>query len=229
MRTGTTRSNLKRVRKIPPECQSISKTTLQAELSHRIGYFLLNRTKADKGVSATKDLLLLKGRTILQSSKFRFLDGIFRSMYIRDNAQLFNDDVLANNIRHQSARSIRYLRSLQTGKKGKSGDIFFRQKFAGYNFQQAVYRPPRISAGSNELQSSAVENFSFNTTDYCCTRSRALASYKGSHFLQHTSRTLLLTESAISPSAAVQTRLLWYSSGRAYISDTLPKSNTRLE
>ena len=51
-------------------------------------FSVTNRTEADKGVSATESLLLLKGRVISQSSNFRFLNGILRSMHFQDQPKM---------------------------------------------------------------------------------------------------------------------------------------------
>ena len=57
-----------------------------------------------------------------------------------------------------------------------------------------------------------------------------LFAREGRHFSQDTSRTLTLSESTNIMGAAVQIRLLSYSSGRALIRDTiLPNSSTRRE
>ena len=90
-----------------------------------------------------------------------------------------------------------------------------------------------VRAGSNELPKCCKEfSFQYNGLMYCiaCVTSEAytvLFARKGSHFSHDTSRTLMLTESTNILSAAIQIRLLWYSSGGAVISDTPLKFKIR--
>ena len=76
-------------------------------------------------------------------------------------------------------------------------------------------------------------SFQYNGLLYCRALARreaytVLFVRKGSHFAHDTSRKLILKECTICLSTGIQIRLMWYSSGRAVISDTLSKSNTGL-
>ena len=80
--------------------------------------------------------------------------------------------------------------------------------------------------------SSVIKSFRFSTTDYSIVELASAAKLTqyflpgiDFFFTKHIAN--ILTESTNFLSEAFQIRLLWYSSGRAVISDTLPKSNTR--
>ena len=75
-------------------------------------------------------------------------------------------------------------------------------------------------------------SFQYNELQYyrACVRSKAytvLFARKGSRFSYDTSRTYLQSLQTLSVKQ-FSIGLLWYSSGRVVIGDTLPKSNTRL-
>ena len=109
--------------------------------------------------------------------------------------------------------------------------LLVQTSYSQYNHFSNSGQTGRVS--SKDLIKCCRE-FSFQYVEllYCrtCISSGAytvLFARKGSHFSHDTTRTLFFTESTNILRAAIQIRLLWYSSDQVVISDTLPKFNTR--
>ena len=185
----------------------------------------------------TESLLLLKGRTISQSS-----DGIFRSIHFSRSTEddpfvqsITNDDVLAKNKRRKhyffrkqftghlrpSAGSSE-LQSIQSIFQQRSDRLSKLQRATHFQFSNSGQTG---LASFNELLKCCREfSYQYNELQYfrVCVRSEVytvLLARKGSHFSHDTSRTY---------SQSLQ--ILCYSSDQVVISDiTLPNSNTRHE
>ena len=151
---------------------NVLRMILKAGLSHRQGYFLFQTGgKQTKTSGPTESLLLLKGRTISQSLNFRFLNGIFRSIYFRDQQKiilLFETEQYCTHT-YKQQYCIRYrlepyvaTRSLQS-KLGKSQRLTVVSSELWY----CVCLPLRRQKSFYSTDFPCCSKFDFNTTDYC--------------------------------------------------------------